>query len=281
MGAKGGSQTVTQRPDPLTQQMQGQLYGAALAAAGLGNTSGTGQQYITIMGQKIPVPNSGFGSAINGPAAAPLPGINPLTKEANGIYQNAAGMTNLGLGALSGDQASIAKLMNPYNQNVIDAMTNNWKNLAAQTTNALNDQATQAGAFGGTRQGVAQGIALAQLNQDQANQMAALQSQGYSDAINQAGSLANLGLGAAGQLAQAGDYARQVQISQDPAMQRLQILQSALSGTPYGMSTTQPVNRNVAAGVLGGALTGARIGNLFPGAGTAIGAGLGGLLGLF
>jgi hypothetical protein len=61
-------------------------------------------------------------------------------------------------------------------------------------------------------------------------------------------------LGANAQLASLGDYARQVQMSQDPAMRNLQMLQGLLSGLPSGMSTTQPMYSNPLGGILGAGL---------------------------
>jgi uncharacterized membrane protein len=64
----------------------------------------------------------------------------------------------------------------------------------------------------------------------------------------------------------------------------LNALESAVSGIPYGnTSTTSQQNySNKAMGALGGAATGAMIGSeIMPGWGTAIGAVGGGLMGLF
>lgn len=251
MGKQAGSQTVTTQPDQFTDQMRRAVWGAAQGAAG-----------------------------------APVPGLDPLTQQAIGGYQRAATAGNLGLSALSGDQNAIHTFYDPYQQNVLNAAMSNWQQLAAQTTNALNDQATRAGAFGGSRQGVAQGVALAQMNQDKANQLAGLQYQGYNDAMARAGQLADAGLGATGQLAQLGDYSRGISLSQDPAMHRFLTYQSALAGMPGGSSVTQPVNRNAGAGLLGGAATGAGIASALNLAGKGspwgwITTGLGGLLGAF
>ena len=65
-------------------------------------------------------------------------------------------------------------------------------------------------------------------------------------------------------------------------LQRLGVVQSALSGQPanVGGTTSQPTYRNQAVGALGGALAGAQLGSIVPGIGTGIGAGIGGLIGL-
>ena len=131
--------------------------------------------------------------------------------------------------------------------------------MQSNTTNAINDQATQAGAFGGSRQGVAQGVALANMNQDQANQMAQLQYGGYNDTMNRAQGLAGLGFGANQQMAGLGDYMRQVQQQQDPLYHKYDVLNQGIRGLPYGQTNTQssssPWGSQIAGGVmqLGGA----------------------------
>ncbi len=93
-------------------------------------------------------------------------------------------------------------------------------------------------------------------------------------------------LGAAGQLGAMGDYYRQVQQQGLDSQynqfldkrgwdaNQLGLLQGAAGGMPYGSTESQPLERNVASGVLGGAATGFGIGG-------PIGAGVGGFLGLF
>lgn len=265
MGSKSaGSQTTTTQPDALTQDWRKLVFGLGLGATGMPGVAQSGLG--GLFGSGAP------GISPMGPRLQPVPGVSPLTQQAESGYQGALSAGNLGLGALSGNQGAISQLMNPYQSNVLDAINRNYGQLAANTTNAINDQATQAGAFGGARHGVAEGVALSQLNKDQANQMAGLQYQGYNDAMSRAGGLANLGLGAAGQLASLGDYNRQVQMSQDPAMRNLQILQGLMTGMPFGQSQSTPMTRNALGGALGGAGAGMAFG--------PIGAGIGGLIGL-
>lgn len=241
----GGTQTVTQTLDPATQKMQQQVYDAARQAA-----------------------------------VAP-PGVNPYTMQAAGIYQNAANFGMGGFNALAGDPAAIAKLMNPYQQEVVDATRAQYGTLMSDITNHINDEATQAGAFGGSRHGVAEGVALGNLGQAEAQTLAGLNYQGYTDAMQQAAQLANFGMGATGQMAQLGDYIR----SLDPSLQRLAILKQGMDGTPYGstQTTTGQAGHNGVTGFLGGASTGAGIAQALS-LGTpwgAVLAGAGGLLGLF
>jgi hypothetical protein len=93
-------------------------------------------------------------------------------------------------------------MMNPYQSQVIDANNKNWQKINANTVNQTNDAATAAGAFGGSRHGVAEGVALSENNDKQAAQDAGLMQTGFESTMNRAGQAANLGFGAAGQAAQ-------------------------------------------------------------------------------
>jgi hypothetical protein len=83
----------------------------------------------------------------------------------------------------------------------------------------------------------------------------------------------------------AGQYQQDAQRRFDYEQQAPQMLLDQylgrVRGTDYGSTTRQSGGGNTAAGVLGGAATGAGIGSTFGPWGTAIGAGLGGLIGLF
>ena len=141
--------------------------------------------------------------------AAGNAGPSPLLTGAGQFGSYAQGQGNLGLGALGGNQAAVAQLVNPYNEQVIDQNNRGWDQINAATLNRVNDAATQAHAFGGSRHGVAEGVALAQNNLSQAQQTAGLRAQGYDNAMQQAAQLAgygfqgaqlgaNLGLGGVG-----------------------------------------------------------------------------------
>lgn len=246
MGKGSKNQTVTTTVDPATAAYQKLVRGAAQNAA---------NNYVA-------------------------PGADPATTAALGNLQGAAGGFNLGMNALSGDPAAMAQLMNPYTQQVINQMNAQYGKLANQSLNAVNDQATQAGAFGGSRAAVAQGTALGQLNANQAAMQAQLLQSGYQNAQQQAGALAQLGMNANGQMASLGDYLRQIQIQQNPYLSKLNLLQQGLGGMQAGGSTTQPTGSSPFGSALGGAASGAAIGSVIPGIGTGIGAAIGGGLGL-
>lgn len=121
-------------------------------------------------------------------------GPGPLLTGAGQYGTNLQNGGNLGLSAMSGDPNAMSQLMNPYQQQVIGAQNSIWQQINAQTANQVNQQATQNNAFGGSRQGVAQGVALAQNNLQQANQTAQLLQSGYQNAVQQAQGLAGFGL---------------------------------------------------------------------------------------
>jgi len=257
----GGSQTVTQQLDPATKAMQQRVYNKAQEVAGQGY------------------------AGYQGPTVAQA---NPYITGAAQQYQQLGGLAGLGGRALAGDQDAFAQFMNPYQQNVIDATGRQYDQLRSQAHLNANDAATQARAFGGTRQAVTEGAALGQLDQGQAQTTAQLLQQGFGDAQQRALQAANLGMGALGQQAQLGDYLRQLQQQQltnnqnafneqrDWGTRQLGILQGAFQGTPYGQSQTQPLYQNRLAGAAGGALTGFEVGGPVGG---LIGGGLG-LLGI-
>lgn len=241
MGKKGGgSQTTTTSLDPATQDRIKQLWGMA--------------------GQS---------------AEAPRPGMDPLVSGAGDMYGQAMGAGNLGFGALSGDQGSIDKLMNPYNSGVIDRVMGDAGRLRAGTMSDVNSAATAAGAFGGSRHGVATGTALADVDRGLLDTVAGLRKGGYDDAMTRAGGLANLGMGAAGAGANLGFARRDAAIADDPAMRRFQAYLQTMGVSPGGTVTkgTTTEGHNPFSGALGGAAAGAQFGPW--------GAGIGGLLGLF
>lgn len=120
-------------------------------------------------------------------------GPSPLVTGAAGFNTGAMTAGNLGMGALSGNAADAATLMNPYQQQVIDATNKQWDVNDQHTINAVNDRATAAGAFGGSRAAVATGTALAQNNLNRNSAVSGLLNTGYDSTMNRAGTLAGLG----------------------------------------------------------------------------------------
>lgn len=203
--AKGHKQTTTNALDKPTQAMQGSVYDQARNAA---------QNYSTV-------------------------GPNAATTDALDQYRKMAASGQNGLAALSGDPTAMAGFMNPYQSQVMDAFNQQYGQAAKGLTSQINSEATQAGAFGGSRHGVAEGVAQSQLAQNHMGDIAGLLNNGYLNAQNAAGQVANMGFGATGQMAGLGDYLRQIQQMQaNPGQQQLGILKQGLDGTPYGTQQT-------------------------------------------
>lgn len=248
-GAK--NQTTTTKLDPQTEAMQRDVFNATRHAA---NVS---------MNQPGPV------------------GPNWATQEALGGFRTFGGLGQLGARGLMGDAGIIQQMSNPHQQQVIDAANADFGNTLGMIQRQVGDAATQFGGGSGlnnSRSSVALGSALADAGRGHNMQLAQLRSQGYNDAMTRAGSLATMGMGALGQQASLGDYMRNIENQQNsfsPAMRYAEIMKGGLSGVPYGSSTTQPVNRNIAGSAAGGASIGAAFGPW----GALGGAALGGLLG--
>lgn len=184
----------------------------------------------------------------------PLPQEVQQAQQGLGQYSQ-AGL--LGLGSLTGQNQAF---MNPYLQFANPL----FDELRQRSLQAVNSQATGAGAFGGSRQGVAQGQALA----DIANQQAGYNVQGFNDAQNRALQAAQMGYGATA----AGAF-----LPQQYAQGQLGLLNQGIG--PYGTTQTttssqSPFQQLLGLGLMaGGALLGGPAGAA---AGNAIGSGFGG-----
>lgn len=130
--------------------------------------------------------------------AAGAAGPSPLLNGAAGYNTSAMDAGTTGLKALGGDQSAITSLMNPYTSNVIQAMRDQAGVTNANTINQVNDAATRANAFGGTRQGVTTGTMLSQNARDLNSNIAGLLSSGYNNAMGQAATAAGFGANASG-----------------------------------------------------------------------------------
>ena len=136
----------------------------------------------------------GIMPALAGGAGAFAPGQNIFNQAATGMTQafqgaaNAAGMPN------------VAAFQNPYTQDVINRTQQDIARQQQQSFNTLGAQATAAGAFGGSRHGVAQGVMAGQYGQ-MAGDIAAQQRQaGFNTALQAAQQQQGQQLAAAGQM---------------------------------------------------------------------------------
>ena len=116
-------------------------------------------------------------------------------------------------------QPDASAFYNPFQQNVLNAVNQQYGQVRDLTNRNISDRATAAGAFGGDREAVTRGAALAGIGRDQNAALSQLTYQGYNDAQNraqqqqqfqsQAGqSLFGQGIGALGQQAQFGQNAQ-------------------------------------------------------------------------
>ena len=176
----------------------------------------------------------------------------------------------------------IGGFMNPYQQEVIDRSLGDIESSRQMADLRDRQAATQARAFGGSRQGVQSSLTNAAALKQAADLSANLRNQGFGQATqlaqyargqNLQGGQNVMALGGARQAFEQ----QQLDAIRNIGLQKLGIVQSALGANPanLGGSTQTPYSRNVASGALGGALAG---GQLFGPVG-AIGGGILGLLG--
>lgn len=111
-----------------------------------------------------------------------------------GGYGGYSDLSNKGAAALGGDESALSSFMNPYIHNVLDQSNAQFDILGRKAQNLVNDQATQAGAFGGSRAAVASGVAAGQVANQQALTNSQLLAGGFGDAQQRAAQAAQLGL---------------------------------------------------------------------------------------
>jgi hypothetical protein len=307
MSKPSGNQTTTQMPDKDTLSWNNEVRDAARNATFGGYTPYGGQEVAGMHPwseqayQQLGGQQGQYGNYMNQGAI----------QQHYGNQYGQQGQT--GMQALAGNQGAVNQMMNPYQSGVIDQVKSQYGDLNAAAQMGIQDQATKAGAFGGSRHGVASGVASGEIAKGLGQQIAGLQHQGYNDAMGRAAGLANLGLSgqqqALGALGYQSDLLgqqnrltgqqygmgmdrralgqqqldvnrRNFNEQRDWDVRNFDILRGA-SGLPGGMTQSTPMYSNPAAGFLGGAATGAGIGSAIPGLGTAAGAGIGGVLGLF
>lgn len=185
---------------------------------------------------------------------------------------------------------------NPYVQGIIDVGQNRMnENLTQNTLPAIRGGALSHGAVGGSKQGIAEGLAL----QGNQRELADFQNQVLGQAYGQgleaqyrgallAPQTMQMGMLPYQQMSQAGEYARGTdEMALQEAMARYNYEQQApfasiqdalglYAGTPWGSMMQSDGGGSGAAGAAGGALAGAAAGSaIMPGWGTAIGAGVG------
>jgi hypothetical protein len=106
---------------------------------------------------------------------------NPYAIQA---FQNAQARLPTAFSPVTGSQ--IDGFMNPYQSSVIDATTARSNQDQQMALNQIGDQAQRAGAFGGSRQGVAEALTRGQFDLNNQQTVAGLNSQNYDQALQAA-----------------------------------------------------------------------------------------------
>lgn len=187
--------------------------------------------------------------------AAPI-GPDQATLDALGNDKQYAAYGNLGLMALNGDPTAMAKFTTPGGQDILNQIDTNTAAASRGATNATNQSATRAGAFGGSRAAVAQGTAQAGVQAAGAAQKNQFDYQQNQDAFNRATGAMGIGMNANQAQTQMGQYLQQLKAQNDPAYRKLIAATMGLQGTPYGTTTTNTTTTPWSS-VIGGGLMGA------------------------
>ena len=114
-------------------------------------------------------------------------GANPsMVQPVMNPFQRASSANMQAMNTFSNPAAAAANMMNPYQQQVVDATIRDVGNAAQMGLNQIGAQAQSAGAYGGSRQGIAEAEALKGFNQQALDQVSRLNQQGYQQSINNA-----------------------------------------------------------------------------------------------
>jgi len=179
-------------------------------------------------------------------------GFNVNQAASTGL-QNAMGATQAAVAA----PLNVGAYMNPYTQQVVDRTQADIERQRQMAINNMGAAATRANAFGGSRQGVAEGVTNAEFGRLAANTLAPMRVQAYDTALSNAMTDRSNRLSAASQLGSLADQAFTTgrTINQDMASQGLmqQGLQQALIDAArgdfarYASSPTDSLNAPLAA----------------------------------
>jgi len=147
-----------------------------------------------------------------------------VNQAASGALQGAIGGTQQAMQA----PLNVGAYMNPYQQEVIDRTQQDIERQRQMAMNTLGAQATAARAFGGSRQGVAEGVLGGEYGRMGADIAAQQRQAGYTQAMDAAMRDRAARAAAAGQLGQLGGQA--FGISRDITQQQMQqgLMQQAL-----------------------------------------------------
>jgi len=168
-------------------------------------------------------------------------GSNPnMVQAASNPYSQASAAQQGALATYANPAAAASNMMNPYNQQVVDTTLRDVGSAAQMGLNQIGSQAQGVGAFGGSRQGIAEAEALKGFNQQALDKVGALRQQGYQQGMNNAFNAAQ-GLQSAGQQSFGYGQAIQNQQMQQGALQQALMQNLANAGSKqYQGFTGQP-----------------------------------------
>lgn len=244
---------------------------------------------------------------------SPVPGVAGQTGDTlagqqagrNWAYGGAQQIANQGLSAVDyGLRGAMDVNNNPALQGAIQAATRPiTQNLQESILPGVRSQAVQEGGYGGSRAGIAEGLAISRANQQAQDAAANLTNQAYQQGqetfartlallpqtqqLGTAGSQILSGIGAQNENYQQevlNMIAAQNEFNQSRGWAPIANLASAIYGgiQPGTVTSTSGGGASRGRSALTGAASGAALGTaVMPGIGTAVGAGIGGLLGLF
>jgi len=126
-----------------------------------------------------------------------------MANAGNSAYQTAANANNAAINQTAATGSSMPNtqaFMNPYTQSVTNQTMQDMERQRQMQMNTLGAQASAAGAFGGSRHGVAEALTNEAFARQGANAFSNLNMQGYNNALGAAQNQQTMQLGAAGQL---------------------------------------------------------------------------------
>lgn len=155
-------------------------------------------------------------------------------------------------------QGDVSAYMNPFIQNVEDAALSRLQGATQTAVNRIGDQAVQARAFGGSRQGIAEGVALGEAARSAGELSANLRSQGFNQAAQllqadqqraMQAQLANQQAGLTASQVNAGQMLQAQQLNQQAGLQGAQ-QRLAAANQLAGLSTDFQRSRQLDAALL-------------------------------
>ena len=179
-GQMGGRPMGAGGPNQFTLgQTAGQMGGRPMGVGGpnqftIGQTAGQ-------MGGAPAATAPATAPAAAAPGTAAAPGAAPAAGGQPNVFTQASNAYNT---ALQGP--NIGQFMNPYTQEVMNRTATDINNARQQTMNQLGQQASAAGAFGGSRHGIAEAQTNAGFAKQLADTSANLNMQGFNTALGAA-----------------------------------------------------------------------------------------------